>query len=133
MKQTLYRSIFWLGYLMVLAATFIPLKQDFLRQPVNLITFKVHLDQIFHAVVYLLICLYFYLGHYMGLTLFRRNSVLVFLVMILVLATVTEGVQIFVPARVFNVFDWIANLIGIGMGMGIYWVTGRRKAVGRRH
>ena len=42
-----------------------------------------------------------------------------FLLVILVLSTITEAVQLFVPSRVFNIFDWIANLLGIGVGMVI--------------
>lgn len=35
----------------------------------------------------------------------------------MLLATVTEGVQLWVPARTFNVFDWVANMAGIGIGL----------------
>jgi len=126
-RQKIYRLVFWVGYFMVLAVTFIPFKQDFLRHSISIVTFKFHLDQVLHAVVYLLICIYFSAGHYMGLTLFRGNSFKVFLILILALATVTEAVQIFVPARVFNFFDLIANVVGVGIGLVVIWVFGGSK------
>jgi len=126
-RQKIYRWVFWVGYFMVLVVTFIPLKQDFLRQSISIVNFKFHLDQVLHAAVYLLICIYFSLGHYMGLTLFRGNSFKVFLILVLALATVTEAVQIFVPARVFNFFDLIANVVGVGIGLVVIWVFGGSK------
>jgi len=37
----------------------------------------------------------------------------------LVLAIITELVQLWVPERVFNVFDLISNVSGVIVGMGV--------------
>lgn len=122
-NQKIYRSIFWLGYSMVFVATFIPLKNDLHKITINIISFKFHFDQILHSVVYLLICLYFLAGKYLGLTLFNDNSFKKFLVVILSLATVTEVVQLAVPSRAFNLFDWVANVVGIVVGLVVISIT----------
>lgn len=113
----------------VLVAAFIPLKHDLHDKTISIITIKFHFDQVLHAVVYLLICLYFLTGQFLGLALFKENSFKKFILTILILATVTEAVQIFVPSRAFNFFDWLANVVGIVIGLMVIWGR-RRKAVG---
>jgi VanZ family protein len=125
-NQKIYRTIFWLGYVMVFAAAFVPLKNDLHEITFNIISIKFHFDQILHAVVYLLICLYFPSGQYFGLKLFKGNSFKKFLLVILVLATVTEVFQLIVPSRAFNFFDILANDIGIAVGLLIIRITGLR-------
>jgi VanZ family protein len=117
--QKIYKIIFWSGYLMVFVTSFIPLKNDLHKQTLNLFSFKFHLDQVLHSIVYLLICIYFFIGDYFGSNLFRKNSVRNFLFVILILAVMTETVQLFVPSRTFNFFDMLANVIGVGIGFGI--------------
>lgn len=121
MFQKFYCSIFWVGYFLVFVAAFIPLKIDLHKITINIVSFKFHFDQVLHSVVYLLICLYFLAGKSLGLTLFKENSFKKFLLMILVLATVTEAVQLVVPSRAFNFFDWLANVIGICIGVVVIW------------
>jgi VanZ family protein len=127
MKQKIYRSIFWLGYIMVFAVTFIPFKKDLHEITFNIVTFKFHFDQVLHGIVYFLICLYLLAGSFQGLTLFKEDSFKKFILAVFILATITEGVQLFVPYRVFNLFDWLANVVGIGVGLVVIWLFGRRK------
>jgi VanZ family protein len=118
---------------MVFVAAFIPLKYDLHDKTISIITFKFHLDQVLHAVVYFLICLYFLAGQFLALTLFKENSFKKFILAVFILATITEGVQLFVPYRAFNLFDWVANVVGIGVGLVVIWLYGRRrKAVEER-
>ena len=128
-NQKVYRSIFWIGYLMVLVAAFVPLKYDLHDKTINFIAFKFYLDQVLHAVVYFLICLYFLAGLLLGLTLFKENSFKKFILAVFILATITEGVQLFVPYRVFNFFDWLANVVGIGVGLVVIWLVGGKLVV----
>ena len=116
-NQKIYRFIFWLGYAMVLAVAFVHLKKDLHGIIINIVSFKFHFDQVLHTVIYLLICLYFTAGQYLGLTLFKENSFIKFILIVLILATVSEAIQLFVPSRAFNFFDWLANVIGIVIGM----------------
>ncbi|MCU0474304.1 MAG: VanZ family protein [Bacteroidales bacterium] len=126
MNQKIYRSIFWLGYIMVFVAAFVPFKDDFHKITINIVSFKFHFDQVLHSIVYFIICLYFPAGQYLGLTLFKNNSFRKFLFVILVLATVTEVVQLAVPSRAYNIFDWVANVIGIGVGIAIVSLAGMK-------
>ena len=125
MTRTIYRTIFWLGYTTVLAASFITLKNDLHKITFDVISFQFHLDQVLHTVVYFLICMYFLVGNHFGLTLFKDNSIKWFLLVVLFLATFTEVVQLFVPSRAFNVFDMLSNVVGVGVGMGVMWLVGR--------
>jgi VanZ family protein len=125
--EKVHRYIFWIGYLLVFAESFVTLKVDLHKITFGGPSFKFHLDQIFHAIVYFLICMYFLFGEFLGLRLFKNNSFLKFLVVILVLATVTEGVQAVVPERSWNAFDWVANIVGIVIGVLVI-STVRRKA-----
>jgi VanZ family protein len=127
--QSMYRSIFWTGYVMVLVAAFIPLKKDLHEITFNIVTFKFHFDQVLHVVVYFLICLYFLAGSFQGLTIFKENSFKRFILAVFILATITEGVQFFVPYRSFNFFDWLSNVVGICIGLVAIWCV-RRMADG---
>jgi VanZ family protein len=108
---------------MVIIAAFIPLKKDLHEITFNIVTFKFHLDQVLHAVVYLFICLYFLAGQFLGLTLFKENSFKKLILAVFILATISEGVQLFVPYRAFNLFDWLANVVGIGIGLAVIWLV----------
>lgn len=121
-KEKIYRYIFWAGYIMVFVATFIPIKHDLHDKTISLITFKFHLDQVLHTVVYFLICLYFLAGLLLRFTLFKENSFKKFILAVFILATISEGVQLFVPYRAFNFFDWLANVVGIGIGLVVIWL-----------
>lgn len=116
---------------MVFVAAFVPIKVDLHDITFGVVSFKFHLDQILHAVVYFLICMYFITGEHLGLKLFKDNLFIKFLIVVLLLATATEVVQLAVPSRAFNFFDWLANVVGIGVGVVVI-LGGRRKADGRR-
>ena len=127
MKQKIYRFIFWMGYILVFVAAFVPIKINFHDITFGVVSVKFHLDQILHAVVYFLICMYFLTGEYLGLKLFKDNSFRKYLLVVLVLATVTEVVQLTMPSRAFNVFDMIANFVGIGVGIIVISLVYRKK------
>ena len=101
---------------MVLAAAIVPLKKDIHEITINIGSIILHFDQVLHSVVYLLICLYYPTGQYLGIALFKDNSFKKFFLLILILAIVTEVIQLIIPSRAFNFFDLIANAIGIGIG-----------------
>ncbi len=124
-NQSIYRSVFWFGYVIVFAAAFVPLKIDLHKITISIVSFKFHFDQLLHLVVYLLICQYFPAGQYFGFVLFIDNSFKKFLIIILVLAIVTETVQLAVPYRAFNFFDLLANVVGIGIGLVVIYIGSR--------
>jgi len=130
MPQKLYKSLFWTGYLAVLVFAFLPIAGDISKIKIGPPSFKMQLDQLLHFVVYFLICMYYLFGKRMGFQLFRSNPQLKFVLAILLLATVTEFVQIWVPERSFNVFDWVANVSGIVVGVGVISRRLARRSLG---
>lgn len=115
-----YRSIFWVGYLLVLIATFIPLKGVALdRITLGPESFRIRFDHLLHFFIYFLICIYYLAVQIKGFSLFNSNSLRKFILLILFLAIVTELAQLWVPARRFNFFDILSNLIGFFAGIGI--------------
>ena len=71
--------------------------------------------------------MYYLVGQRMDLRLFERNSVKRFLILILFLAIITEVVQLWIPARVFNMFDLIFNFAGVAIGIAVIKIVGRKK------
>lgn len=63
--------------------------------------------------------MYYLLGICKGITLFRREPLLKFILLIVLLAIITEVVQLWIPDRAFNVFDMISNVAGLIAGMGV--------------
>lgn len=116
----LYRYLFWAGYLLVLIATFIPLKGVALdRITLGPESFRIRLDHLLHFAVYFLICIYYLAGQIKGFSLFDSNPLVKFILLILFLAIITELVQLWIPARKFNVFDLLSNVAGLVVGVGV--------------
>jgi VanZ family protein len=42
-------------------------------------------------------------------------------------STVTEVVQLWVPARAFNPLDWLSNVAGVILGVGVIRLIGTRR------
>jgi VanZ family protein len=112
---------------MVLITAFLPITGGLDKIHLGPESFHLRLDHLLHLTVYFLICMYFLFGQRKGITLFDKNSFLIFLVLILLLATVTEVVQLWVPERTFNVFDLLSNMVGAGIGMGVVRMAQLRK------
>jgi len=123
--QNVYRTLFWIGYLAVLITTFIPIKGTLNKITFGLESFQIRLDHLLHFAFYFLICMYFLAGQRRELILFNSKPLLKFILLIFILATVTELVQLWVPERAFNPLDWMANVAGIVVGVGIIKVTER--------
>ncbi|MBN2761698.1 MAG: VanZ family protein [Bacteroidales bacterium] len=115
----LYRTVFWTGYVAVLITTFLPISFRVDKITFGPDAFAIRSDHLLHFAVYLLICLFYLLGAKKGLKLFDVNPLRKFIVLILLLATVTELAQLWVPDRAFNVFDGVANLAGVLAGWGV--------------
>ena len=129
MQQRLYRLIFWTGYFAVLITTFLPVAGELNKINIGPDAFHIRLDHLLHLFVYFLICMYFLFGVRKGITLFEKNSLRKFVLLILLLATVTEVVQLWVPERAFNPMDLLANLSGILIGVGVIMMVQWHKGV----
>jgi len=117
MLQNLYKITFWAGYTATLIVAFIPLTWELDKIKIGPGAFKIRLDHLLHLSAYFLICMYYLAGQAKDLKLFKARALQKFILVTLVLATVTEFVQFWVPARAFNLFDWLANVSGIGIGL----------------
>ena len=115
--QNIFRYIFWTGYFAVLTTAFLPISIRVDRIKFGPQVFEIRLDHILHFSAYFLICIYYLAGKWKGLTLFDSRSLGKFVAFTLALAVVTEAVQIWVPARTFNVFDLLSNVIGVFLGI----------------
>lgn len=119
MLTKVYRALFWTGYFSVLVTTFIPINGRLNEINIGPESFQIRFDHLLHFAVYFLICMYYLAGLKMKIFLFEINPLKKFIILMLVLAIITELVQLWVPERVFNVFDLISNVSGVIVGMGV--------------
>jgi VanZ family protein len=126
-SQKLFRYIFWSGYFLVFIATFIHIGGDLTKIKLGLKAFQIRLDHLLHLVVYFVICIYYLFGLWSGLTLFNLHSLRKFIFIMMILGTVTEVVQLWVPERTFNVFDLVSNVAGVMIGLAVIEMVQRRK------
>ena len=115
--EKIYRYVFWTGYFAVLIAAFLPFSVSTKKVHLGPDVFEVRLDHLLHFGVYFLIGMYFLAGKILGMKLFGSRPAAKFLAFILLLAIVTELVQIWVPSRSFNIFDMLSNAIGVVSGV----------------
>jgi len=101
----------------LIVVSVLPLSGNLNSTQVNLFAFELRLDYLLHFAVYLSIFMFYLAGQMLGLNLFSNNSIKKFSILIIILATVTELIQILVPARAINIFDWAANLSGAITGL----------------
>jgi VanZ family protein len=119
MLQKLFKYLFWSGYVAVLITSLVRIPGNINRVELGVGNIKVHLDQLLHFCVYFLICIYYFAGKWRGLTLFNTNALRKFIIVTVLLASVTEVVQLWIPVRTFNPMDWMANISGVILGLGV--------------
>jgi len=125
-REKLFRAVFWTGYSAMIIFSFIPVIGDLHSITLNIVSVKLHFDQLLHTLVYFLICSYYSAGIWLRISLFNKNSLRKFLAALLFLAVITELLQIMVPSRSFNPVDIAANIAGIGTGL-IVIISVRKK------
>jgi hypothetical protein len=124
--QKLYRYIFWTGYIAILITAFIAIPGDLSKIKLGRGIFEIRLDHLLHFTVYFLIAVYYLIGQWKGLLLFDKSPLWKFTVATLLLATISEVVQLWVPARSFNVMDWVANVAGMLIGLKVIRIKGSK-------
>jgi VanZ family protein len=127
-RQKIYRYLFWTGYAAVLITTFLPITGELNKINIGPDAFHIRLDHLLHLLVYFMICMYYLFGQMRSITLFRTDSLLKFVLLILLLAIFTEVVQLWVPERAFNVFDLVSNVAGLALGVGVIFLVQRRNS-----
>ena len=126
MHKKLFKIIFWTGYIATLIIAFIPLAGEFNKIKIGPKAFQIRLDHLLHFFAYLMICMYYLVGQRKGLNLFITRPLGKFILVTMLLAAVTEFVQLWVPSRAFNFFDWIANVSGIAVGLLVIRIAKKR-------
>ncbi len=116
------------GYTVTLLTAFLPIAGNLSKIKVHALVFEIRLDHLLHFGAYLLICIYYLAGLKLGYRLFKSKPLLKFVLAVLLLAIVTEVVQLWVPARAFNPFDLVANVAGLAAGVGVILVEDRKPA-----
>jgi VanZ family protein len=129
-QQKLYKFFFWTGYSAIFITAMLYLPWDLDKVNVGTVHFNIRLDHLLHTLVYFLICMYFYIGQRIGLHLFLHQALKKFLILILILATVTEVVQLWVPYRSFNPMDWVSNVSGVIIGLIVMYFLRRKEVIG---
>lgn len=109
--------------MIVLISAFIPIAGNLNEVKLGPDSFHIRLDHLLHITVYFLICMYFLAGVKMKLSLFKKNPLKKFILLVLFLAIITELIQLWVPERAFNVFDLLSNVAGVGAGVGVIRVA----------
>lgn len=115
MAQKTYKFIFWSGYMAVLITSILNFKWKLDEKHVHLL-FNLRIDHLLHLSAYFLICMYYLGGQIKGFQLFESRTFFKFIMVTLLLATVSEVAQLWVPVRSFNLLDWVANVSGIVLG-----------------
>ncbi len=116
-NQRNYRLIFVLYLLVIILLTLLPLNDS--SSAMNH-TYVVHirLDYLLHCLVYLPFAV-LYFGSF-GRP--AENPVKAAIFTGLILSTLAEGVQYFIPYRAYNINDLLANYLGILLGMILPYV-----------
>ncbi|MBM3435612.1 MAG: VanZ family protein [Bacteroidetes bacterium] len=87
---------------------------------------SVRLDYILHAMVYIPLTLFAWIDRRIVIAEVPFKAV-VWIIVLLVFAVITEWIQYFLPYRAFNINDLIANCIGIIAGLFLVFVVGNTK------
>jgi VanZ family protein len=111
-----YRIIFWSGYGLILLTSLLKIGGNLDKVHINLGAFELRLDHLLHIAVYFVLTMYYTTGQYFGLVLFKKHAMLKFFFLLILLGTITEFVQIWVPYRAFSLADWTSNMLGILVG-----------------
>jgi VanZ family protein len=125
----LYKILFWLSYTAVLITSLLPILGSLDQVNLGAGAITIRLDHFLHFSTYFLICMYYLFGRWKGLLLFKTYPLLKFIVVTLLLATVSEVVQLWAPSRAFTGIDLISNVAGIILGMVFVGIQDSRRKV----
>lgn len=119
MLKKSYSLVFWIGYLLVFITALINVGGTYNDYNIRVGFFRIRLDHMLHFTVYLFICIYYFVGQLKGLYLFSSHPLRKFILLVFLLASVTEIIQLWAPGRSFSMLDMTSNLAGLGTGIVI--------------
>ncbi len=78
---------------------------------------------LFHILAYGVFCFFALIYN----ITYQRHSLLIILLFISVYSIILEAIQYFLPYRTFNLYDILASLIGVAVGVVFYFLYRRLK------
>jgi len=118
--KLLYKITFWTGYAAMLILAVLPSGGNLSGKNVA----TIRLDYLVHFGVYLAIAMYIIAGRKFGFQLFRNHSTTKSIIIVILLAVITELLQLAVPYRTFNPLDLVANVAGVAVCLLVCWSSG---------
>lgn len=106
-----FRYAYAIYLLLILVASIIP-SAGVGKIEMNLFTLRI--DYPLHALAFIPIPIFAFLGNGLNCTSFQWN---VMLTLATILALGAEFIQLLVPSRTFNPFDLLCNLLGLSIGI----------------
>jgi len=85
------------------------------------------LDNIIHAIIFLIFCFLLFIGFQESNLKFNINPYLLALAISVIYGLILELIQITIPKRGFEYFDIVSNTIGSFFGLGIGHIFKRMK------
>jgi len=83
---------------------------------VNVFGLFVHTDYLMHVLLFVALVL--------AVNFLRlRIKLRILLPLMLLVATVAEVIQLYIPQRTFNHWDLVSNIVGVIIGVAIVWVS----------
>jgi VanZ family protein len=125
--ERLYRLLFYILCISLLVSSVIKFGGALNKTKIGIGEIKFRLDHVLHAVAYFIFSMYYILGHYFGLRLFKKRNHLFFFFLLFAVGFLAEAIQIWVPYRSFTLLDLLSNLVGIGAGWGITAIFLRKR------
>lgn len=114
--ERIYRILFYFLCLMLLVTAVIKFGGALNRTKLGIGELKVRLDHLLHTTAYFLFSLYYIMGKYFGLSLFKSRKQIIFFLILFAVGFLAEVIQIWVPYRSFSLMDMLSNLVGIAAG-----------------
>lgn len=101
--------IFWIYSLVILLMVVLPINSTGKLNNINIITFRG--DYFFHVLVFI---------PWSFFQLALRNKTITWLLLGLIFASATEGLQYLLPYRAWNINDLLANILGVFLGFLLF-------------
>jgi len=131
-QKKLYQMLFWLWLCFILMNSLLP--KQISSGPTTNDTFFIRTDYIMHFMGYCLLALLFFLWKSNKYFIIPGNQLLIFLAFATSIAIGSEIAQKFIPGRGYNAFDFIANILGVSVGIIVPWLYFKKSnKAGERH
>ena len=130
-QKRVFQILFWLWLCFILMNSLLP-KQVSSGITTNDTSF-IRMDYIMHFMGYFLLALLFYLWKFKPPFHINRTTFWIFIYSTTGLAIGSEVAQKFIPGRGYNEVDFIANILGISLGIILPWLYFKKRTTEGRN